>query len=254
MRLSRRQTGRVVYPGRGEVGNRGRRGHGNIKAYGLRCSVRAMRPMCSGLIADLVSLALTVAVSLCLTLTRFLIEPLYNSLPLTLHPETIYAAYTVLPALAYWQFTLRRSAQEAVSARVCLSIAAIGGDVVAVFGRRVGSLSGRAFGAEWGATVALSLLSLVMVGGSAMFALLCFVSSPRRLSSHAEIQDLVLPISPISKSTDKGKNLVQILLRSTGVAAHLWAGEYAWAWLLRSSTSALVQHPEKSVRRELSTC
>lgn len=72
--------------------------------------------------------------------------------------------------------TLERSAREVVSANVCISLAALNGDLVAVLGRRLGSLMGRLAGAEWGACFAKAILGFGAVGGGLTFALLCFVS------------------------------------------------------------------------------
>lgn len=49
-------------------------------------------------------------------------------------------------------------------------------DLVAVGGRRVGSVLGEILGAEWGATASLSVLSVGVIGGGLGFALLCYVS------------------------------------------------------------------------------
>lgn len=71
--------------------------------------------------------------------------------------------------------TLERSA-EVVSANFCISIAALNGDLVVVLGRRLGSLTGKLAGPEWGAFLAKAILGIGAVGGGLTFALLCFVS------------------------------------------------------------------------------
>ncbi len=119
---------------------------------------------------------LVLPLSLLLHLTKVILRPLYNTLPLNLHSPLLYVYFTILPSLVYWQATLRRNARLVISGRVCFSIAALAGDVLAVSGRRIGSLSGRLVGPEWGAFGARAVLGMGVVGGGTGFALLCFVS------------------------------------------------------------------------------
>lgn len=125
---------------------------------------------------DLVPVITVIPIALVLTLTRVLLTPLYNSMPLALHTHIVYLIYFLGPTFAYWRLTSRCSARELISARVCLSISALGADLVAVGGRRTGSLLGQYFGAQWGALMSLGVLGAGVVGGGLCFALLCFVS------------------------------------------------------------------------------
>jgi hypothetical protein len=127
-------------------------------------------------VADLVPILFSIPLSLVLALTRSLLTPLYNSIPLSLHPLLIYVLPLILPVFTYWRLTSRISAQDIISARVCLGISALAVDIVAVGGRRVGSICGELFGARWGAAASLSVLATGVVGGGICFALLCFVS------------------------------------------------------------------------------
>ena len=95
----------------------------------------------------------------------------------------LYALLAVPPAMTYALITLRSSAQEFISARVCLTIMTIAGDLIVVAGRRTGSLTGAILGAEFGALAARALLGVGAVGGAIAFALLCAVSPPR----HAQL-------------------------------------------------------------------
>jgi hypothetical protein len=125
---------------------------------------------------DLFPAVLAVLLSLMLVLTRLILEPLYNTLPLTLHPEAMYASLTVVPAILLWYLLLRQPLREAIHARVCFCVAAVAGDLVAVSARRVGSLAGHIAGAEWGGWATRVILGVGVVGGGAGFALLCSVS------------------------------------------------------------------------------
>jgi hypothetical protein len=128
--------------------------------------------------ADIVPLLLVVAVSLLLALSQILLNPLYNSIPLSLHTVPLFAFYVISSSLIYWYLTLHRPAREIISARVCACIAALGGDLMSVSGRRVGSGLGRMLGGRLGAVFSQGLLGIAVVGGSTAFALLCFVSGP----------------------------------------------------------------------------
>ena len=128
--------------------------------------------------SDLVPLLFSIPLSLVLALTRSLLTPLYNSIPLSLHPILVYVLPLILPVFVYWRFTSKTSAQDIISARVCLGISALAVDLVAVGGRRLGSKLGELLGAQWGATASLSVLATGVAGGGISFALLCFVSSP----------------------------------------------------------------------------
>lgn len=129
---------------------------------------------------DLFPTVLAALLSLMLVLTRLILEPLYNTLPLTLHPEAMYASLTVVPAILLWYPLLRQPLREAIHARICLCVAAVAGDLVAVSARRVGSLAGHIAGAEWGGWATRVILGVGVVGGGAGFALLCSVSDPVR--------------------------------------------------------------------------
>jgi hypothetical protein len=97
-------------------------------------------------------------------------------MPLSLHPHIVYLIYFLPPTLAYWRLTSCSSARDLISARVCLGISALGADLVAVGGRRTGSVLAQYLGAQWGALLSLGVLGVGVVGGGLCFALLCFVS------------------------------------------------------------------------------
>lgn len=119
---------------------------------------------------------LVLPISLLLALSKILLTPLYNSIPLSLYTIPLYSAYVAVSSLLYWYFTLKRPASEIISARICVCIAAFGGDLVSVSGRQVGSGLGRVFGGRLGAVCSRGLLGMSIVGGGTAFALLCFVS------------------------------------------------------------------------------
>jgi hypothetical protein len=131
---------------------------------------------------------------------------------------------------------------------VCFCISAFAGDLIGISGRRVGSLAGRLVGGEWGAVLARTVLGIGVVGGGMGFALLCSVSGHRWLGTQTYEQDHILPINSINNPADHGRNLVNIICRTTIYSAHIWLGERIWTLLLSGSTSGIVQHPEKSVR------
>ncbi|GFZ43931.1 hypothetical protein JCM24511_01651 [Saitozyma sp. JCM 24511] len=171
--------------------------------------------------------------SLMLVLTRLILEPLYNTLPLTLHPEAMYASLTVVPAILLWYPLLRQPLREAIHARVCLCVAAVAGDLVAVSARRVGSLAGHIAGAEWGGWATRVILGVGVVGGGAGFALLC--------------SDYIVPTTRVIKPADGSRLFLDVLLRCAIFLAHVWLGERVWLAVLSGSTSRLVQHPEISI-------
>jgi hypothetical protein len=118
---------------------------------------------------------MTPCTALVLSMTRIILTPLYNSLPLSLHPHIVYFIYLIPPVIIYWRLTSRSSPRELVSARVCLGITALAADLVAVGGRRTGSLLAHYCGAQWGALLSQGILGVGVVGGGMCFALLCFV-------------------------------------------------------------------------------
>lgn len=208
---------------------------------------------------DLVPAALALLLSLMLVLTRLILEPLYNTLPLTLHPEALYASLTIAPAILLWYPLLCQPLREAIHARVCVCVAAIAGDLVAVSARRVGSLAGQIAGAEWGGWAARVILGVGVVGGGAGFALLCSVSGSgsdgsAKRSASLTLQDYVVPTTRVTKPANGSRLFLDVLLRCAIFVAHVWLGERAWMAVLSGSTSRLVQHPEKSVRPKLRRC
>ena len=130
--------------------------------------------------ADIVPATLALPVSLLLHLITCILEPLYNTLPLTLHITELYIALTIPPILTYLYITRKASAREIVSARVCVSLIAFSGDVAAVFARKIGSAFGN-LGPEWGPLGARFVLGAGAVGGATGFALLCYVRVSRSL-------------------------------------------------------------------------
>lgn len=140
-------------------------------SYKLRsqCSKYANDP-------DIVPASFAIPISLILVLTRLLLQPIYNSTPFSLHPILLYVSLTILPTILIWHTVRFQSPRSAISARVCLSVSALGGDLVAISGRRVGSLLGKIGGPEWGALGARIILGLAVVGGGLGFAVLCSVS------------------------------------------------------------------------------
>ncbi|KAK4687304.1 hypothetical protein P7C73_g2815, partial [Tremellales sp. Uapishka_1] len=161
---------------------------------------------------------LVVPLSLLLSLNTVLLTPLYNTLPLTLHTPLLYGMYSVLPTLLYWHATLHKSPQEAISARICFSIAALGGDLAAVSGRRVGSACGARLGPEFGALASRAVLGAGTVGGGTVFALLCF--------------HYISPIAPASSPNRRIANLVSIWIRSVAYVFHVAIGENLWKKIL----------------------
>lgn len=95
----------------------------------------------------------------------------------------MYVVLTIPPVLVHWQTTLSDGPGTAVSGRACFLVAAMAGDVLAVSGRRVGSLTGELLGPEWGAFGARLLLGLGLIGGATAFALLCFVRNTLSVKS-----------------------------------------------------------------------
>ncbi|WRT66420.1 uncharacterized protein IL334_003376 [Kwoniella shivajii] len=180
-----------------------------------------------------VPLLLSVPISLLLSLNVQLLTPLYNSIPLALHTESLHVACALLPAIAFWYITLRSSAKEVISFRVCFSLAALSGDLVAVFGRKVGSMMGNLLGPEWGAFGARAILGVGIISGGLSFALLCF--------------DHISPILPATKPTDRPRNLGSILYRSTFYVFHIYFFERMWTRYLSIEVSILNRNPEKTI-------
>ncbi|OXB39897.1 hypothetical protein J007_00319 [Cryptococcus neoformans] len=174
-----------------------------------------------------------VPVTLLLSLNTILLTPLYNTIPLSLHKVALYTLYAAPPTLLYWAVTLERSAREVVSANVCINLAALNGDLVAVLGRRLGSLMGRLAGPEWGACLAKAILGFGAVGGGLTFALLCF--------------DHILPITPAKSLTGRIRNLANVSARSTAYMLHLWFGQRLLDRRLSSSVMFLTRSPEKAI-------
>ncbi|KAL0250486.1 hypothetical protein I308_102664 [Cryptococcus tetragattii IND107] len=174
-----------------------------------------------------------VPLTLLLSLNTILLTPLYNTIPLSLHNVALYALYAAPPTLLYWAVTLERSAKEVVSANFCISIAALNGDLVVVLGRRLGSLTGKLAGPEWGAFLAKAILGIGAVGGGLTFALLCF--------------DHILPISPARSSIGRIRNLANVSARSTAFMLHLWFGQRLLDGSLSGSITFLARSPEKAI-------
>ncbi|WVO16164.1 hypothetical protein L204_103834 [Cryptococcus depauperatus] len=174
-----------------------------------------------------------IPLSLLLSLNTILLTPLYNSIPLSLHTPSLYVFLSVPPSILYWAITLHHPTRDVISASVCLSLAALGGESIVVWGRRVGSLTGRVAGGEWGAWGARGILGLTSVGGNLGFALLCF--------------DFMSPIPPTTKATDGIKNLINISIRSTIYMLHVWFGERIWDKILANDMYMFTPSPEKSI-------
>nr|XP_019001214.1 uncharacterized protein I203_06410 [Kwoniella mangroviensis CBS 8507]OCF64675.1 hypothetical protein I203_06410 [Kwoniella mangroviensis CBS 8507] len=181
----------------------------------------------------LVPVLLAIPTSLLLSLNIQLLTPLYNSMPLSRHTITIHVGYTILSALIYWYITLSSSAREFISARVCLGLAALSGDIIAVYGRKVGMWLGLSLGPEYGAVASRAVLGVGIVGGASGFALLCF--------------DHISPILPASKSTDRPRNLGSVLYRHGFYAFHIFTFERIWTSYLNSNVSILDKDPEKTI-------
>ncbi|KAK8864447.1 hypothetical protein IAR55_001696 [Kwoniella newhampshirensis] len=176
---------------------------------------------------------LAIPVSLLLSLNTLLLTPLYNSIPLTLHIRELYFFYALPPSLLYCYITLHRWPRQIVSARVCLSFAALSGDLVAVFGRKVGSVTGTYAGPEWGSLGARAMLGVGAVTASTAFALLCF--------------DYIIPLKLAEKPTEGTRNFILISLRSAAYIVLIWGGERLWNAILSSSPSVITPNPEKSI-------
>lgn len=126
--------------------------------------------------SDLVPVTLSMPLSLVLALTRLLLQPTYNSSPLSLHPMAFFGILAVLPSILVCHTARHERPRTAISARICLLVSALGNDLIVVSGRRVGSLAGKLGGPEWGALGAKVVLGLAVVGGGVGFAVQCFVS------------------------------------------------------------------------------
>ncbi|WVQ67650.1 uncharacterized protein L199_005853 [Kwoniella botswanensis] len=181
----------------------------------------------------LVPVLLAIPTSLLLSLNIQLLTPLYNSMPLSLHTTPLDIGYTILSALIYWFITLSSSAREIISARVCLGLAALSGDMVAVYGRRIGMWLGLLLGPEYGAVASRAVMGMGIVGGASGFALLCF--------------DHISPILPATKPTDRPRNLGSALYRTGFYAFHIFTFERIWTSYLNSNVSILNKDPEKTI-------
>ncbi|WVF71495.1 hypothetical protein IAT40_006301 [Kwoniella sp. CBS 6097] len=181
----------------------------------------------------LVPVPLSIPISLLLSLNISLLTPLYNTTPLTLHKPELYAFYLIPPSVTYWYITLSASAKDRISARVCFSIAALSGDAVVVCGRRLGSIMGKMLGPEWGAVASRAVLGLGVVGGGTGFALLCF--------------DHISPIPPVTKMSDRPRNMGSVLYRTAFFLAHVYAGETFWTSYLSGDVNMLNTSPEKTI-------
>nr|XP_019046368.1 hypothetical protein I302_05112 [Kwoniella bestiolae CBS 10118]OCF25298.1 hypothetical protein I302_05112 [Kwoniella bestiolae CBS 10118] len=181
----------------------------------------------------LVPVLLAIPTSLLLSLNIQLLTPLYNSMPLSLHTPALYVGYTIVSSLLYWYLTLSTSAKDIISARVCFGLAALSGDVVAVYGRRIGMSLGLLFGPEYGAVAVRAVLGLGVVGGASGFTLLCF--------------DHISPIPPATKLTDRPRNLGSILYRTGFYVFHIYTFERMWTTYLYSNVSIMNKDPEKTI-------
>lgn len=125
---------------------------------------------------DVFPALLTIPLGLLLHLTTLLLTPLYNSLPLSLHPHLSYFMFLSPPTALYSLLLLKMPGRDIISARASLIVMAISSDLVVVMGRRIGSATGALLGPEWGAFAGKALLGIGAVTGALGFTLLCFVS------------------------------------------------------------------------------
>ncbi|WWC89273.1 uncharacterized protein L201_004194 [Kwoniella dendrophila CBS 6074] len=181
----------------------------------------------------LVPVVLAIPTSLLLSLTVQLLTPLYNSIPLGLHTESLFIGYTIVLSLIYWAVTLSSSAKSTISARVCFGLTALSGDIVAVYGRRIGSSLGGLLGPEWGPLATRAILGVGVIGGVSGFALLCF--------------DHISPVLPAARSTDRPRNFGSILYRAAFCVFHIYTFERMWSRYLSSNVSLLNRDPEKTI-------
>ncbi|WWC94199.1 hypothetical protein V866_001039 [Kwoniella sp. B9012] len=181
----------------------------------------------------LVPVLLAILTSLLLSLNIQLLTPLYNSMPLSLHTTPLYIGYTILSALIYWYITLSSSARDIISGRVCLGLAALSGDMVAVYGRRIGMWLGLLLGPEYGAVASRAVMGMGIVGGASGFALLCF--------------DHISPTLLATKPTDRPRNLGSAVYRTGCYAFHIFTFERIWTSYLNSNVSILNKDPEKTI-------
>lgn len=194
---------------------------------------------------DTVPVIFSIPISLVLALTRTILTPLYNSIPLSLHPWLIYCPSLLLPTLVFWKITSNTPAQSIISARVCIGVSALSADLVAVGGRRVGSVFGESLGPEWGAAASLAVLATGVVGGGLCFALLCSVS--RLVMAFADRQDHARPKMSISAPKMAGPRLAVLLMSGTIHLVHVYPLEKMWRRALSERLSALQHRPEKTV-------
>ncbi|WWC62022.1 uncharacterized protein I303_104609 [Kwoniella dejecticola CBS 10117] len=184
----------------------------------------------------LVPVLLGVPTALLLSLNTQLLTPLYNSIPLSLHTTPLHAGFAILSALIYWYITSESpssSPTDIISARICLGLAALGGDVVAVYGRRIGSMAGSLLGAEYGALASRAILGIEIVGGATFFALLCF--------NH------ISPVRPPANNGDRSRNLGSILYRAAFYIFHIYTFERFWNTYLSNNLTILNRNPEKTI-------
>ncbi|WVQ72461.1 hypothetical protein IAR50_002013 [Cryptococcus sp. DSM 104548] len=180
-----------------------------------------------------IPVVLTIPLALSLQLNSQILTPLYNSLPLKLHQLPLYILFTIPPSLLYWAITLYRPPRDAFSGVVCFNLAAMSGDVVSVFGRRIGSLTGRLAGAEMGALMAQLIMGAGSVAGCLGFALLCF--------------DHILPLSAAKTKGDRIKNLFNVSFRSALYMTHVWLTRSVLGRLFGSQMLGFAQNSEKNV-------
>lgn len=200
---------------------------------------------------DVFPALLALPLGLLLHLITLLLTPLYNSTPLRLHVPLLYALYGIPSGVIYAIVTLHYTAQGVISARVCLTIVAIAGDLVIVMGRRIGGIMGAWVGPEYGALLARLILGIGIVGGANAFALLCFVSFISIWGIWTQCKDHVIPLAPTNETAGRIANIANVAMRTGGYIMHIYYAEKAWTYLLGGATSFLVQHPEKSVSRTL---
>nr|XP_019011130.1 uncharacterized protein I206_04442 [Kwoniella pini CBS 10737]OCF49911.1 hypothetical protein I206_04442 [Kwoniella pini CBS 10737] len=181
----------------------------------------------------LVPVLLGIPAALLLSLNIQLLTPLYNSIPLSLHTPPLYVGYTAIAALIYWYITSRIPAKDIISARICLGLVALSGDILAVYGRRIGSISGRLLGAEYGAIASRALMGIGVVGGTTIFGLLCF--------------DHISHIPPSVDKTDRSRSLGSVLYRSAFYVLHIYTFERLWTTYLSNNLSVLNGNPEKTI-------
>ena len=105
------------------------------------------------------------------------LTPLYNSTPLSLYQVPLYISLTALPLLSSIVVvsSTNTSLQDSINPRSCLTLVALSADVVLVFGRRIGSITGYLFGPRWGAFAARYISTCLGLWAGSIFAVLCLV-------------------------------------------------------------------------------